>query len=133
MTLSIKYQKVFGVPVAPDAISQGSTSLASYPAITGDYVQNINLNMKTYTFDLRGINEAKAAEIVAVCDANAESLAKGEIDMTNPSGEGIFTYRDAKCVPIGYQDGGTLDIGGTTRNYTSFQVTCLTDKVVASV
>lgn len=133
MALSIKYQKVFGVPVAPDAITQSTLSLTSYPAITGDFIATININLKTYQFDLRGIDEAKAAEIQAYCEANAESLAKGLIDLTNPTGEGQFTYRDANCLPISFQDGGTLNVGGTTNNFTSFQVTCLTDKVVASV
>lgn len=133
MALSIKYQKVFDVPVAPDAITTGNTSITSYVAIVGDYTQNININLKTYTFDLRGINETKAQEIIDYCNANAEALAKSEIDLTNPVGDGMFTYRDAKCVPIGYQDGGTLRVADSTNNFASFQVTCLTDVVVASV
>lgn len=133
MALNISYAKVFNVPVAPDSISQGTTSLASVPTITGDFVQNININLKTYTFDLRGINEQMAQDIIDTCNANAEALAKGEINMQDLSGQGMFTYRDAKCLPIGYQDGGTIRIGTSTNNFSSFQVTCLTDVIVASV
>lgn len=133
MALNIKYQKVFGVPVAPDAISTGSISLVSYPAITGDFVTNVNINLRTYTFDLRGISEEIAEQIILDCDANAEELAKGNIDLTNPVGQGTFTYRDASCVPIAYQDGGTLNIANTTNNFSSFQVTVLTDKIAASI
>lgn len=133
MSLSIKYQKVFDVPVAPDAISTGDISLASYPAITGDFVTNVNVNLRTYTFDLRGIDTAKANEIIEICNANAESLAKGEIDLTNPTGVGSFTYRGLNCLPISYQDGGTINIANTTDNYSSFQVTVLTNLIVASV
>lgn len=133
MALQIKYQKVFGVPVAPDAISQGTVSLASYPAITGDFIINVNLNLKTYTFDLRGIPQTLADSIIALCDTNAERLALGEIDLTNLQGSGLFTYRNAKCLPFSYQDGGTLQVGASSNNYSSFQVTCLTDVSVASV
>lgn len=133
MALNISYAKVFGIPVSPDGISQGTTSIASIPTITGDFVQNISINLKTYTFDLKGINEEKAQEIIDICNANAEALAKGEINMQNPTGDGMFTYRDAKCLPIGYQDGGTIRIGGSTNNFASFQVTCLTDVLVASI
>lgn len=133
MALNIKYQKVFEVPVAPDAISQGSVSLASPPVITGDFVTTINIQLKTYTFDLRGISEAKAQEIINICNDNAEALALGEIDLTNPSGAGQFTYRGANCIPFSYQDGGTIQVGSNNINYQSFQVTVLTDVVVASV
>lgn len=133
MALNISYVKVFGVPVAPDGISQGTVSLASLPTITGDFVQTININLKTYTFDLKGINEEKAQEIIDICNSNAETLAQGGINMQNPSGAGMFTYRDAKCLPISYQDGGTVRVGGSTNNFASFQITCLTDVVVASV
>ncbi len=133
MALSIKYQKVFGVPVSPDSISSGSVSLASYPAITGDYVTTVNISLKTYTFNLQGINEEQASDIVTTCDANAEALAKGQIDLSNPTGQGSFSYRNATLVPISYEDGGTLDIGGTTRNYSSFNVTCLSNIVSANV
>jgi len=133
MALNIAYTKVFGIPVAPDGISQGTVSLASLPTITGDFVTTVNVNLKTYTFDLKGINETKAQEIIGVCNTNAESLAKGEINMQNPTGSGTFTYRDAKCLPLSYQDGGTIRVGGSTNNFASFQVTCLTDIVVASV
>lgn len=133
MALSIKYQKVFNVPVSPDSISSGTVSLASYPAITGDFVTTININLKTYTFNLQGIDETKAEEIVGYCDANAEALAKGQIDLTNPTGSGSFTYRNAICVPISYEDGGTIEVGGTNRNYSSFNVTVLTNIVAASV
>lgn len=131
--LNIRYQKVFGVPVAPDAISQGTISLASPSVITGDFVTTVNVQLKTYTFDLRGINEEKAAEIIELCNANAESLIRGLIDLNNPSGEGQFTYRTSKCVPFSYQDGGTIQIGNDSNNFNSFQVTCLTDTVVASI
>lgn len=133
MALNIKYQKVFGVPVSPDAISSSALSLVSYPAITGDYITNVNVNLRTYTFDLRGISEELATTITGYCDTNAEQLAKGNIDLTNPTGEGSFTYRDAICVPIAYQDGGTLNIANTTNNFSSFQVTCLTNKINASI
>lgn len=133
MALNIAYAKIFGTPVAPDGISQGSTSVASVPTIMGDWVQTININAKTYTFDLKGINEEKAQEIIDICNANAEALAKGEVNIQNPSGEGMFTYRDAKCLPMSYQDGGTIRIGGSTNNFASFQVTCLTDVLVAAV
>lgn len=133
MALNITYAKVFNVPVAPDAISQGQSSLTSIPTIVGDYIQNVSINLKTYTFDLRGINEQKAQEITDICNANAEALAKGEINMTNISGAGMFTYRDAKCLPFAYQDGGTVRIGNSTNNFQSFQVTCLTDIVVAGI
>ncbi|MGL5923685.1 hypothetical protein [Chroococcidiopsis sp.] len=133
MALNIKYQKVFGVPVAPDAISQGAVSLASPPVITGDFVTTINIQLRTYTFDLRGINEAKAQEIIDICNTNAESLALGQIDLSNPAGAGMFTYRSAKCVPFSYQDGGTIQVGGNSNNYNSFQVTCLTDVTTASI
>lgn len=133
MSLNIKYQKVFDVPVAPDAITQGSVSLASPPVITGDFVTTVNIQLRTYTFDLRGINEAKAQEIQDICNANAEALALGQIDLSNPAGEGMFTYRSAKCVPFSYQDGGTIQVGSSSNNFQSFQVTCLTDVVVASI
>jgi hypothetical protein len=133
MGLAIKYTKIFDVPVAPDAISQGSVQLASPPVITGDFVINVNISLKTYTFDLRGINEQKAQEIQANCDYNAEQLALGQIDLTNPSGQGSFTYRDAICVPFAYQDGGTIKVGNTSNNFSSFQVTCLTNVTVASI
>jgi hypothetical protein len=133
MALQISYAKVFDVPVAPDGISQGSTSLATVPTITGDFVQNININLRTYTFDLKGINEQKAQEIIDICNTNAEALAKGEVNLQNPTGAGMFTYRSAKCLPIAYQDGGTIRIGTNTNNFASFQVTCLTDTVVASI
>lgn len=133
MALNIKYQKVFNVPVAPDAISQGSVSLASPPVITGDFVTTINIQLKTYTFDLRGISETIAQSIIDTCNANAEALALGQIDLTNPTGSGQFTYRGAKCIPFSYQDGGTIQVGSGNANYQSFQVTCLTDVVVASV
>lgn len=133
MALNIAYTKVFDVPVAPDGISQGTTSIASVPTITGDFTQTININLKTYTFDLKGINEEKAQEIINICNTNAEKLVKSEINIQNPTGDGMFTYRDAKCVPIGYQDGGTIRVGGSTNNFASFQVTCITDVLVASV
>ena len=133
MALKISFNKVFGVPVAPDSISQGSTSLATVPTITGEFVQNININIKTYTFDLRGIAEDKAQEIIDICNTNAENLALGLIDIQNISGDGMFTYRGANCLPIGYQDGGTIRVGNNSNNYSSFQVTCLTNIVVASV
>ena len=134
MALQIKYQKVFGVPVAPDAISQGTVSLASPPVITGDFVTTINIQLKTYTFDLRGISETMAQGIIDTCNTNAENLALGLINLTNPTGAGQFTYRTAKCIPFSYQDGGTIQVGsGSNANYQSFQVTCLTDVVVASI
>lgn len=133
MALAIKYTKVFGVPVSPDAISQGSVQLASPPVITGDFVINVNISLKTYTFDLKGINEQKAQEIEAACNANAEQLALGNIDLSNPSGQGSFTYRSATCVPFAYQDGGTIKVGTNSNNFSSFQVTCLTDITVASI
>lgn len=133
MALSIKYAKVFDVPVAPDAISGGTVSLASFPAITGDFITNVNINLKTYTFDLRGVSTAKADEIIAYCDTNAEQLALGNIDLTNPTGTGSFTYRGVPCIPIGYQDGGTINVANTADNYNSFQVTCLTSILAASI
>lgn len=133
MGLTLKYAKVFDVPVAPDAISQGSVQLASPPVITGDFVVNVNISLKTYTFDLRGINEQKAQEIQAICDANAEQLALGNIDLSNPSGQGSFSYRDAICIPFGYQDGGTIKVGSSSNNFQSFQVTCLTNITIASI
>lgn len=133
MGLSIKYAKVFDVPVAPDGITQGSVQLASPPVITGDFVVNVNISLKTYTFDLRGINEQKAQEIQTVCDNNAEQLALGNIDLENPSGEGSFVYREATCVPFAYQDGGTIKVGTSSNNFQSFQVTCLTNVTVASI
>lgn len=133
MPLSIKYQKVFGIPVAPDAISSGSVSLTSYPAITGDFVTTVNINLKTYTFNLQGINEEQANTLIGYCDANAEELAKGNIDLTNPVGQGSFTYGNKTLVPIAYEDGGTLNIANTTNNYSSFNITCLSDTVVASI
>jgi len=133
MSLSIKFQKVFGVPVAPDAISGGTVSIASYPAITGDFITNVNVNLKTYTFDLRGINTELADSIILICDTNAESLAKGEIDLSNPTGTGSFLYRGITCLPISYQDGGTINVANTTNNFNSFQVTALTDVITASV
>lgn len=133
MALAIKYAKVFDVPVAPDAISQGQVQLASPPVITGDFVVNVNISLKTYTFDLRGINEAKAQEIQAACDANAEQLALGLIDLSNPAGQDSFQYRDATCVPFSYQDGGTIKVGTNSNNFQSFQVTCLTNVTTASI
>jgi hypothetical protein len=133
MALNIKYVKVFDVPVAPDAISQGTISLANPPVITGDFVISVNIQLRTYTFDLRGISEEKAQEIIDICDANAEKLALGQIDLNNPSGDGQFTYRNQKCVPFSYQDGGTISVGNNSANYSSFQVTCITDTTVASV
>lgn len=133
MALAIKYNKVFGVPVAPDAISQGTVSLASYPVITGDFVITVNLNLKTYTFDLRGIPESLANSIIDICNTNAELLALGQIDVANPIGEGSFLYRSATCVPFSYQDGGTLQIGANNANYNSFQVTCLTNVTVTTI
>lgn len=131
--LNIRYQKVFNTPVAPDAISQGSISLASPPVITGDFVTSVNIQLRTYTFDLRGINEDKADEIIDICNSNAEKLALGQIDLQNPVGEGMFTYRKSKCIPFSYQDGGTIQVGAGSNNFQSFQVTCITDTVVASV
>jgi hypothetical protein len=133
MALSIKYTKVFGVPVSPDGISQGSVQLASPPVITGDFVINVNISLKTYTFDLKGINEQKAQEIQLICDTNAEQLALGNIDLENPSGQGAFVYRDATCVPFSYQDGGTIKVGTSSNNFQSFQVTCLTNVTTASI
>lgn len=133
MTIQIKYQKVYDIPVSPDDIQPGSTSLVSFTAITGDFNTNVSLNIKTYTFNLKGISEEKAATIIDYCETNMESLAKGEIDMNNPTGLGVFTYRGRNCLPISYEDGGTLDIGGTTKNYTSFSVTCLTDLITGSI
>jgi hypothetical protein len=133
MGVQIKYTKVFGVPVAPDGISQGAVQLASPPVITGDFVVNVNISLKTYTFDLRGINEEKAQEIQAICDLNAEQLALGNIDLSNPAGAGSFAYRDATCVPFAYQDGGTIKVGTTSNNFSSFQVTCLTNITTASI
>ncbi len=131
--LKITFTKVFGIPVAPDGISGGSTSIASLPVITGDYQTTVNIQMKTYTFDLKGISETKAQEIQAICDSNAEKLATGQIDLQNPSGDGIFNYRTSKCLPIGYQDGGAVSVGTNNANLSSFQVTCLTDTVSASL
>lgn len=133
MALQIKYAKIFGVPVAPDGISQGAVQLASPPVITGDFVVNVNVSLKTYTFDLRGINEEKAQEIQAACDYNSEQLVLGNIDLTNPSGQGSFIYRDANCLPFAYQDGGTIKVGTTSNNFQSFQVTCLTNVTTASI
>lgn len=133
MALQIKYNKVFGVPVAPDAISQGTVSLASYPVITGEFIVNVNLNLKTYTFDLRGIPESLANTIIDICNNNAELLALGEIDLSNPVGEGTFLYRSATCLPFSYQDGGSLQIGTNNANYNSFQVTCLTNVTVTTI
>jgi hypothetical protein len=133
MGLSIKFTKVFDVPVSPDGISQGSVQLASPPVITGDFVINVNISLKTYTFDLKGINEAKAQEIQTACDTNAEQLALGNIDLENPAGAGSFIYRDATCVPFSYQDGGTIKVGNASNNFSSFQVTCLTNVTVASI
>lgn len=133
MALRIKYQRVFGVPVAPDSITTGNTSLVSYPVITGDFIINTNLNLKTYTFDLKGIPESTAQTIIDVCNANSESLALGQIDLADPQGQGVFLYRGAKCLPFSYQDGGTLQIGDSNNNYISFQVTCLTDITVTSI
>jgi hypothetical protein len=131
--LNIQYTKVFNVPVSPDAISQGTVSLASPYVIMGSFGTTVNIQLRTYTFDLKGINTAKADEIIALCNANAESLALGEIDLQNPSGDGMFTYRTVQCIPFAYQDGGTIQIGSSSANYSSFQVTCMTDLVVASV
>lgn len=133
MGLSIAFTKVFGVPVAPDGISQGSVQLASPSVITGDFVVSVNISLKTYTFDLKGINEEKAQEIQLACDTNAEQLALGNIDLSNPAGAGSFVYRDANCVPFAYQDGGTIKVGTASNNFASFQVTCLTDVTVASI
>ena len=133
MALKIKYEKVFGVPVAPDAISQGTVSLANFPAITGDFIVDVGLNLKTYTFDLRGIPKTLANEIIELCNTNSESLALNEIDLTSLDGAGIFIYNNAKCLPFSYQDGGTLQVGEANNNYISFQVTCLTDVNVTSI
>lgn len=133
MALNIKYITVFNVPVAPDGISQGTVSLASLPVITGDFVTNLNLSLKTYTFDLKGISEAKALEIIEQCNANTESLALGDIDIQSLSGQGIFTYFNANCLPFSYQDGGRIKVGSNNSNFSSFQVTCITDQSVASL
>jgi hypothetical protein len=132
MTLNIKYAKVYGVPVAPDAISNGSVSVASYPAIVGDYVITVNIAVRTYIFDLRGVNTALTQTIISDCDANAESLAKGQVDLLNPTGQGLFTFRGSQCLPLSYSDGGTINVAGTTDNYNSFQLTVLTNKVIAT-
>lgn len=133
MALNIKYTRIFDIPVGPDAISTGSTNLTSIPVNTGDFNTTINIVLKTYTFDLRGISEEKAQEIIDTCNSNAEELAKGNIDIQNISGEGIFTYRDANCLPFSYQDGGSVRVAGTTNNISSFQVTCLTNVIVANI
>jgi hypothetical protein len=132
MSLQIKYETVLGVPVAPDSISQGSISLASPPVITGDFVVNISISSRTYTFDLRGISREKGTEITDICNANAEALAQGLIDIRNPSGQGQFIYNGVQCIPFSYQEGGTLQVGASSANYQSFQVTCLTNLVVVS-
>lgn len=132
MALKILFVKVFNVPVAPDAISQGSIGLASPPVITGDFVVNINIALRTYTFDLRGISYEKGQEIAEICNANAEALALGQIDISNPTGTGQFMYNGVNCVPFSYQDGGTIQVGTNSANYQSFQVTCLTDLTVAT-
>ena len=133
MALQIKYQRVFNIPVAPDGISTGTVSLTSYPAITGDFVVNVNLNLKTYTFDLKGISDTQAQAIIDTCNANAEAVALGQIDLINLTGDGIFIYRNAKCLPFSYVDGGTLQVGTNSSNYTTFNVTCLTDVTVTSI
>jgi hypothetical protein len=133
MALQINFQKVFGVPVSPDSISTGTASLVSYPSITGSFIVTVNLNLKTYTFDLKGIPDSLANTIIDTCNTNAESLALGQIDLTNPTGAGLFLYRNSQCLPFSYQDGGTLQVGSSSNNYTSFQVTCLTNITVASI
>lgn len=133
MALQIKYVKILDVPVAPDAISQGSVQLASPPVITGDFVLNVSISLRTYTFDLRGISKEKGDSIIALCNTNAENLALGLIDLNNPSGEGQFQYNGINCIPFSFQDGGVIKVGDSSFNYQSFQVTCLTNLTVTSV
>jgi hypothetical protein len=133
MALQIKYVKILDVPIAPDGISQGSVQLASPPVITGDFVVNVNIALRTYTFDFRGISKEKGEELAQLCNANAEALALGQVDLSNPSGSGQFIYNGANCIPFSYQDGGIIQVGASSSNYQSFQVTCLTDLTVASI
>lgn len=133
MALNITYEKVYGIPLAPDAISVSNTGITSFPVIIGDYVSNVNLNVKTYTFDFRGVDSNFVNARITDCDANAEALAKGELDFLNPSGSGVFSFNGDTCVPIAYTHSGTISVGGSDKNYSSFQLTCITNVPQASI
>lgn len=128
-SLDLKFAKVFNIPVAPDAIQFGETSLASFPSIMGDVVIQMNLNQRTIMFDLRGINKAKFDEIKAICDANTILMAKGEIDLQDLTGTGTtFLYDGYICCPFQITPSGTLSVGGNDKNYQSVQVMCITSE-----
>lgn len=134
MAINLSYEKVLGVPLAPDAVSSGTTSILSFPIVVNNkYHSTGNLSVKTYTFDFRGVPENFLDSIAGSCETNSKNIALGQLDLTTLSGaSGAFTYKGSTCIPISYSHSNSFSVGGKTL-YSSVQLTCITDTFLGGV
>lgn len=77
MAITVIFDKVQGYPIPPEDVSFSFENIITIPVSNGDFIENVNIQRKTVTINLRGAPTALIDPLRAQADAYNLSLLSG--------------------------------------------------------